>query len=161
MSENKVLPKPVDWDQLYPGRFLKAGEFMGRKVTLTIADVELDELEGNTGKKVKGIISFRETTRQLALNRTNGICLKAMFGRKLAEWAGKRVTLFPGNWNGEECIRVWGSPDIAKDEEIVIDLPRKKPQKMVMHKVVKGGVAEKPAIDREPPIEREPGLDEE
>ncbi len=148
MSENKALPHPVDFDQLYPGRFLKAGEFLGRKVTLTISDVELDELEGDKGKKVKGVVSFKETTRQLCLNRTNGICLKAMFGRKLAEWAGKRVTLFPGNWNGEECIRVWGSPDIAKDEEIVIELPRKKPTRMLMHKVVKG--AEKPAAEREP-----------
>lgn len=153
MSESKSLPKPVDWDQLYPGRFLKAGEFLGRKVTLTIADVELDELEGDKGKKVKGVLSFRETARQLCLNRTNGICLKAMFGRKLAEWEGKRVTLFPGNWNGEECIRVWGSPDIPKDEEIIIDLPRKKPVKMTMHRVVKG--AEKAAP------EREPGLDED
>lgn len=153
MSESKSLPKPVDWDQLYPGRFLKAGEFLGRKVTLTIADVELDELEGDKGKKVKGVISFRETARQLCLNRTNGICLKAMFGRKLAEWEGKRVTLFPGNWNGEECIRVWGSPDIPKDEEIIVDLPRKKPIKMTMHRVTKA--AEKP------PIEREPGLDDQ
>ena len=150
MSENKALPHPVDWDQLYPGRFLKAGEFLGRKVTLTISDVELDELEGDKGKKVKGVVSFKETTRQLCLNRTNGICLKAMFGRKLAEWAGKRVTLFPGNWNGEECIRVWGSPDIAKDEEIVIELPRKKPTRMTMHKTVKASA----------PVEREPGLDE-
>ena len=92
MSESKSLPKPVDWDQLYPGRFLKAGEFLGRKVTLTIADVELDELEGDKGKKVKGVISFRETARQLCLNRTNGICIKAMFGRKLADWTGCRVS---------------------------------------------------------------------
>lgn len=155
MSEAKALPRPVDWDQLYPGRFLKAGEFLGRKVTLTITDVELDELESDKGKKVKGVMSFRETTRQLCLNRTNGICLKAMFGRKLADWSGKRVTLFPGNWNGEECIRVWGSPDLAKDEEITIELPRKKPTRMVMHKFVKDAPVTKP------PIEREPGLDEE
>ena len=27
MNEQKALAKPVDWDELYPGRFLKAGEF--------------------------------------------------------------------------------------------------------------------------------------
>ena len=130
-----ALKKPVDFDELYPGRFLKAGELQGKRVTLTIASVDLDELEGDQGKKIKGVISFRETPKQVALNKTNGICLRAMFGRKLADWEGKRVTLFTGNWNGEECIRVWGSPDIGKDEEVTVQLPRKKPMKMTMHKV--------------------------
>lgn len=125
----------VDFDELYPGRFLKAGELQGRKVTITIANIELDELEGDQGKKMKGIISFQETPKQLALNKTNGLCLKAMFGRKLAEWIGKRITIFPDKWNGEDAIRVWGSPDISKDEEIMVQLPRKKPMKMVMHRV--------------------------
>lgn len=132
-----TLKKPVDWDQLYPGRFVKAGDLLGKRVTVTITSVDLDELEGDKGKKIKGIISFKETNKQLALNKTNGICLKAMFGRKLAEWEGKRVTLFPGSWNGEDCIRIWGSPDIAKDQDIEVQLPRKKPISMTMHKVEK------------------------
>lgn len=130
-----ALAKPVDFDQLYPARFLKAGELLGKKVTLTINSVDLEELEGDTGKKIKGIISFKETSKQLALNKTNGICLRAMFGRKVPDWEGHRVTLYPGQWNGEDCIRIFGSPDIAKDEEVTITLPRKKPTKMTMHKV--------------------------
>jgi hypothetical protein len=130
-----AMNKPVDWDQLYPGRFLKSGEFLGRQVTLTIADVQLDELEGDKGKQVKGIITFRETPKSLALNKTNGICLREMFGRKLPEWEGKRVTLFPSQWNGEDCIRVWGSPDIAKDMDIEVKLPRRAPIRMTMHRV--------------------------
>lgn len=136
METAKQLPTPVDWDQLYPGRFMKAGEFNGKKPTLTITAVKLDELEGTKGKQVKGIIGFKETEKALALNRTNGICIKAMFGRKVQEWVGKRVTLFAGTWDGEECIRVWGSPDIEADFEAKIELPRKRPFNMTMHKVV-------------------------
>jgi hypothetical protein len=74
---------------------------------------------------------------QLVTPKTNGLCLKAMFGDKLADWVGKRVTLFPSTWNGEPAIRVWGSPDIEKDINVSIQLPRRKPIPMVMHKVEK------------------------
>lgn len=132
-----ALKKPVDWDQLYPSRFLKAGELQGKKVTLTISSVDLDELEGDNGKKIKGILSFKESPRQVALNRTNGVCLKEMFGRKVPEWEGKRITLFPGEWNGEMCIRIWGSPDIQEDKHIEVALPRRRPIPMVL-RAVKG-----------------------
>jgi hypothetical protein len=172
MAASTSLKKPVDFDELYPGKFLKAGELLGKKVTLTVSGVTLEELEGDDGKKIKGVISFKETAKMLCLNKTNGLCLRAMFGRKLADWEGKRVTIFSSTWNGEDCIRIWGSPDIQRDEEIVIQLPRKKPTKMVMHRVAPNGAAKgngaKPPpapadSDGEPPEgwqpdgEREPG----
>lgn len=137
-QQQKSFPKPVDWDELYPGRFIKAGEFKGKKPTLTITDVKVDELIGDKGPQVKGVISFKETEKQWALNKTNGICLKEMFGRKVQEWVGRRVTLFASTWDGEECIRVWGSPELADDREVTIALPRKRPFAMTMHKVVSG-----------------------
>lgn len=149
------LKKPVDFDELYPGRFLKAGELQGKQATLTITSVDLDELEGDNGKKIKGVISFDKTPKQLCLNKTNGICIRAMFGRKLADWVGKRITLFPSTWNGDDCIRIWGSPDIEQDEEITVQLPRKRPIKMTMHRVTR------PVGPQPPPgpPEREPGED--
>lgn len=134
-SEPSRLAKPVDWDELYPGRFIKAGDLKGQKVTLTIADVNLEKLVGDKGEQVKGVISFEKTDKSLALNKTNGICLKSMFGRMVQEWIGKRVTLFADTWDGELCIRIWGSPDIAEDLEIEVALPRKRPMKKIMHKV--------------------------
>jgi hypothetical protein len=131
----RVFDKPVDWDQLYPGRFIKTGDLLGKNVTLRIAGIDLDELEGETGKKIKGVITFERTEKQMALNKTNGICLKEMFGRKVQDWVGKRITLMPALWNGEECIRIYGSPDIEADKEITVTLPRKRPQRMTMHKV--------------------------
>lgn len=126
--------KPVDWDELYPGRFIKAGELLGKKVTLTIKDVDTDNLIGDDGKeKVKGVISFEQTPKQLPLNKTNGLCLRAMFGRKLPEWIGRKIILFPDKWNGEDAIRLWGSPDIKEPIDVEVKLPRRKPFFMKMH----------------------------
>lgn len=126
--------KPVDYDELYPGRFLKSGAFAEwEKKPLTIIDVDTDELEGDKGKKTKGTIAFKEVPQQLALNSTNGQCIKGMFGRTLKDWYGKRIALFVGEWAGEPALRLWGSPDIDADIEVEIKLPRKRPFKMTMH----------------------------
>jgi hypothetical protein len=162
MEHEPKRKKPVDWDELYPGRFLKAGLFGDKKVTLEITDVDAEALEGDKGKKVKGVVSFRGTDMQLALNRTNGVCLREMFGRKVQEWIGKRVTLFASEWNGEPCIRVWGSPDIASDMNIEVALPKRKPTRMTMH-AMKNGKADKaaPARQRDPGDEGDGVLSEE
>jgi hypothetical protein len=132
----RARAKPVNFDQLYPGRFIKAGELLGKKVTLTIRDVDLEDLMGEDGKnKAKAIVGFRETEKSLVCCKTNGICLKEMFGPSLSEWVGKRVTIFPDTWNGEPCIRVWGSPDLEADKEVTVTLPRRRPFKKVMHRV--------------------------
>lgn len=131
----RSFAKPVDWDELYPGRFLKASDFKGKNVTLKIKEVNLEELEGDKGKQIKGVISFEKTDKQLALNKTNGICIKSMFGKKVQEWVGKRITLFASVWNGDDCIRIFGSPDIEATNEITVQLPRKRPIAMTMHKV--------------------------
>lgn len=106
----------MDFDELFPNRFLKAGQFQGRDVTLTIAGIKLEELEGDKGKETKAILSFEKTPKQLVLNKTNATCIKAMFGRQTDEWIGKRVTFFPKDeafGDTEMCIRVRGSPDIS------------------------------------------------
>lgn len=139
-TDNRSRPKPVDYDQLYPGRFIKAGELLGKKVTLTIADVDLEDLMGDDGKeKAKAIVSFRETPKKLVTCKTNGICLREMFGKKLADWIGKRVVIFPDVWNGEPAVRVWGSPDIERDLDVQITLPRRRPFKKTLHRTVGRG----------------------
>ena len=44
-EEVKKHPKPTVYDQLYPGRFIKAQELLGKKVTLTMTDVELEDFD--------------------------------------------------------------------------------------------------------------------
>lgn len=137
-DEPRKLQKPSNFDQLYPGRFIKAGELNGRKVTLTIKDVDLEALVGDDGKeKAKAIVAFAETEKQLVCCKTNGLSIKAMFGAVLADWVGKRITIFPDSWNGEPAVRVWGSPDIERDIEVQITLPRRRPFKKTLHRVSK------------------------
>jgi hypothetical protein len=128
-------PKPTSYDQLYPGRFIKAVELLGKKVTLTIADVELEDLEGDDGKKTKALVRFKESPKMLVLCKTNGLCVKEMFGKEIANWIGKRITIFEDIWNSEPATRVWGSPDIPADLEVTIALPRRRPFQKILRKV--------------------------
>jgi hypothetical protein len=139
------------YDDLYVGRFLKAGNFNGKPVTLTIKGFMREELEGDDGKKFKAVLSFEETEMQLVTCKTNGYSIKCMFGDKLSNWIGKRVTFFPSAWNGEPAIRVWGSPDIAADMNISIQLPHRKPILMTMHAMSKAAAGQVPDPSTVPP----------
>jgi hypothetical protein len=57
-----------------------------------------------------------------------------MWGKSLSEWIGKRVFLFEDSWNGEPCVRIWGSPDIPREIEVEVSLPRRRPFRMTMHR---------------------------
>jgi hypothetical protein len=151
--ESKPHKKPTNYDELFPGRFMKAGLLNGKKPTLTIADVDIEDLPGEDGKpKTKCIVSFRETKLALVTCKTNGICLKAMFGPQLANWIGKRIVLFADTWNGEPCLRIWGSPDIEADMVVDVTLPRRRPFKKSLRKTGTKGAKQEPAptiIDEE------------
>jgi hypothetical protein len=125
-------------DELFVNRFIKAGLLNGNKHTYTIKHVNVEQLEGDKGLEWKGIATFEETDLQWTLNKTNVLCIKAMFSELVPNWYGKRVVLFPTKDRfGREivdCIRVWGSPDIDRDITVEIKFPKKKPVKMTMHK---------------------------
>jgi|GEM_PF-1493289 len=123
----------LTYDQLFPGRFIKAGEMDGKPTTLTIKDVYLDQLEGEDGReKPQAVVAFEQINREWALNKTNAQCLVAMWGPDSGEWIGKRVTLFPENdasglSDSGVCIRIKGSPDISKPITATVKLPRRRP----------------------------------
>lgn len=134
---------PHSYSELYPGRFLKSDILKGRKATLTIKAIYLEDLIGEKNKKErKVIVSFVERELELVFPKTNAECIKRMFGPDPHMAVGKRITLFPSQTTfGREivdCIRVWGSPDIPKDMSITIPQGRKKPLEMVMHRVLPG-----------------------
>ncbi len=139
---------PDTYSELYPGRFLKSDLLKGHKITLTIADVDVQELTGETGKPAaKVIVTFQRPQAEawakipleLVLPKTNGECLRRMFGNKPAGWRGKPVTIFPSTTkfgrDTVDCIRIWGSPELAEDMPISVPQGRKKPLEMVMHAV--------------------------
>lgn len=129
------MSKLYDFDQLFPGRFLKAGQLLGQKVTVTIGDIDTESLPSEKGDVTKGIVTLKGKDAQWVLNRTNAECLRAMFGRVVADWIGKRVTLhgeMVRNPDREDkdnksvlAIRVYGSPDIERDITFRLKLPKK------------------------------------
>lgn len=148
------LPKPVSYEDLYPGRFLHAADLKGKIVTVEIAAVDREKLVGDKGEQIRGILSFVGKDKQLALNRTNGECIRGMFGTDVQRWVGKRISIFPAKFTGnlpdvDECIRVHGSPDIDEDMTVRVRQGRKRPITMTMRKVVKPGAA--PAAASPPP----------
>lgn len=156
MTEQKPLKKPLDWDELYPGRFLKAGQLGDKRPTLTIKSVDVERLQDDKGQdKVKGVITFAELPYALAMNKTNGLVLKAMFGRVLSGWVGKRVTLYrgiveSGSKKGEPAVRIWGSPELTEDRAVTVQLPRKKPFQIVAHAVQARDAQRRPDVERHP-----------
>ena len=140
---------PDSYGLLYPGRFLKAGMLLGKKVTLTIKNIDIEELIGDKNKaEPKVIVSFVERPLEYVMPKTNGFCLKRMFGNNPHDWIGKQITWFGTTCKfGREdvdCLRIWGSPSITEDMPITIPQGRKKPLEMVMHKVAQKG-APKPS----------------
>ena len=133
---------PETYSELYPGRFLKADLFKGKKVTLTIKNIDIEELTGEKGKEPKVVVSFTERPLDYVMPKTCGFALKRMFGTNPRNWIGKRVTWYPTTTkfgrDTVDCIRVWGSPDIAEDMPITIPQGRKKPLEALMHKVRPG-----------------------
>lgn len=140
----------MDVDAFFPSRFIKAVDLGGKDVTLTIESVVGDELEGEKGKQFKGIVSFVGAKKKWVLNRTNALCLKALWGRETDAWKGHRVTIYPTTFNDEPCIRVKGSPEIDKPLEFELKLPRKKPRQMKLMPTGKAGVAPNEKFDDGP-----------
>lgn len=118
----------MDYETLFPGRFIKAVDLKGKDVTLTIASIAAEEIDGKT----KAVITFEGTKKQLVLNRTNAEAVKLMFGRETNDWLGKRITIYPatiqdafGGGGDIPATRVRGSPDISKPLSASIQRGRK------------------------------------
>lgn len=111
------MPKKTDnpemhVDLMFPSRYLRAADFEGKSVSLTIAEVLRDKVQMATGQKAeKYILRFRETEKQLVLNRTNAKAVaKVLSEPKAINWPGERIILKPSSCEafGEQvaCIRV-------------------------------------------------------
>ena len=138
-KEGEKRPLPGSYSEMYPNRFLKSDMLKGAKVTLTIKDITGEGLMSeDKGANLEWIVSFKERDLQFVMNKTNAFCLYRMFGGDPHSWVGKRVTWFPTTTmafgSKQDCIRVWGSPDIAEDMQITVPQGRKKAWEATMHK---------------------------
>jgi hypothetical protein len=132
----------LDFSDLYPGRFIKAGNLHGKPVTFTIKSIEREDLQGEKGLEPKIILRFEETPLALVLPKINAVCVKAMFGPHVQEWIGRRITLYGTTKimplptkKDQPCIRIWGSPDISEPVRCEWSPPRRKPIVQVLQPV--------------------------
>jgi hypothetical protein len=101
----------ADYRTLYDSDFLYAFHLAGKEHTLEIAKVTGGELTGQGGKKArKPLIYFRGKEKPLALNKTNGKTVAAMYGTDTRGWTGKLITIFATttDFGGKtvDCIRI-------------------------------------------------------
>lgn len=93
-------------DEMFPSKFLRAGDLAGNPMMVTIGGIAADNISGE--KKV--VMTFSSGQKALILNKTNGKALAKMFGKELSAWIGKQIVLVPTevDFKGDmvEAIRI-------------------------------------------------------
>lgn len=143
-AQDDGRPFSGHWKSAMGGDYLAAIEFDGRTPTFTIAAARLiplevrkmdgDSRDGDTAKVRDKLILFfdpAQVSKGWVMNKTNAVCLAAMFGDVVGGWIGKRVTLCTEmvqvGPKKELGIRVVGSPDLTAPLKAKIELPRRRP----------------------------------
>jgi len=96
---------------MFPSKYLKAADFRGKDVTLTVKGVKGDNLQTTAGKEFKYVVKFEETDKMLVLNKTNARAIaECLKDKKAVNWTGKKITLYPTTCDAfgaiKDCIRV-------------------------------------------------------
>jgi hypothetical protein len=126
------------YDELYPGRFLKATT-LERPITIRIIALGGEVLEGDDGEKAKGILRYRTAgpdgqpvEGELVFCKTNAILTAAVLGTSdYKAWAGHTITIAndPTVMFGRDRVggvRVCGSPELKKALTVEVKRPRRK-----------------------------------
>lgn len=101
-----------DYRKMYDDKeHFYAFDLEGHERTLEIASVSRGELTGEKNRKTnKPMVSFVGEQKKLALNKTNGKAIAALYGKDTDDWAGKLIAIYPTTteFGGEtvDCIRV-------------------------------------------------------
>lgn len=81
-------------DDVFGGKYLKAADLQ-RPVVYTISDAKVESFTAkDNSQKNKVVLSFKETEKQLVVNKTNGARIADITkSRVIEEWLGFRVML--------------------------------------------------------------------
>jgi len=101
----------LDGELMFPSNYIGAADLKGKDVTLTVENVQLDELMLVGGKKQKKpVLYFQKTPKMLVLNKTNAKTIADLLGTEMKAWIGKRVTFYPTETKCKgktvPCVRV-------------------------------------------------------
>lgn len=144
---------PRTWDELFPGKYLKHSHLNPQGTALTFERVVNRIVDGELAQVVKFSPVPGIAQVDWGLNKTNGLCLRAMFGDDIPAWAGKSVVVKPavvehGREKGKPCIRICASSDIEADIPVVIDFKTKRIKPFVIRvRAIKGKATAKPKQD--------------
>lgn len=114
MSEKKEQPAgDVDYRALYGKDYIGAWDLTRGDVTATIERVAAAELRPTEDGKApdrRPVIYFRGSKKGFVLNATNGATIASMYGPKVKDWIGKRITIYATTTRAfgktHDCIRV-------------------------------------------------------
>lgn len=98
---------------MFDREHIAAHDLDGRDVVVTIDRAVGGEIIGEKGRKdKKPILHFVGKTKTMVCNVTNGKTIATLYGPKVEDWKGKRITLYPSmtraaDGSGDvECIRI-------------------------------------------------------
>jgi len=92
MTDNKT-PTAADLDAIYGARFFTGYDLGDRRPALTIVKVSVEELRSKESTDKKFVLHFEESTKVLALNKTNTRALVKVLGNVPAKWIGAVIQL--------------------------------------------------------------------
>ena len=115
----------MELSDVFQGNTLKAADLEGKKVTVTIADVQAKEFDD--GNKL--VIAFKNAKKAMVCNVTNARRIAKLHGENTDGWLGKPITLHTEmvDFKGDlvEAIRVFVTP------EMIHKKPQEQPKRQI------------------------------
>ncbi len=104
--------------RILAGKEYLVGEMLdGKELTLTIKNVETEELQSERGLEKKPVITFEGTNQKLVANNTNlKIIAENLKTPYVNEWVGQKITLtaVKGRFFGKEQEAIRVKKDLTK-----------------------------------------------
>jgi len=126
-----------DYRRMFGGTYLSAPTLgqPGEDLTFKIDRVTGRDVETPEGDVRRRLVVHLVDAKPWLPCRTTAECMGAMWGPRVADWAGREITLYhdPTVRVGSKVvggIRVRGAPDLPRPIEVEIPQPRRKPLKI-------------------------------
>jgi hypothetical protein len=99
-------------NELFPSKWLKAADIPPAGVTLTVAGLQMEEIEAG---KTLPVIHFQGHSKGLVLNKTNGLMIAHLHGEDYSTWGGKALHLVsePVSFQGKVVDSIRVKPPVA------------------------------------------------
>jgi len=91
-NKTKKEGETVKTSSIFPSNFLRASDLQGRRIGVVIEDVVREDV----GEDKRAIMSFKNKTKRLILNKTNLRTIEEISGTDETDnWRGLQIVLYP------------------------------------------------------------------